>query len=84
MQLETTTTYQSKEVHVILEFPEKSDSSAEAEFISRLKEIYLRKIEIGARQVKASALEANPNIDSDMKTHKLACDSSTREDKSHE
>ena len=60
MQMETFTTYQNKEVRVVLEFPNRTDAKAEDEFISRLKEIYLRKIELGAWQEKESALESNP------------------------
>ncbi|MBO5337530.1 MAG: hypothetical protein J6A94_10425 [Lachnospiraceae bacterium] len=72
-------------VQVTLEFPEQSDPKAEQEFMSRLKEIYLRKIEIGSRQDKDSALESNSNIDSDMKIHKSVYGgSNTKEDKNHE
>ncbi len=34
----------SKEVRVILEFPEQSDQKAEKEFTGRLKAIYLEKL----------------------------------------
>lgn len=50
--------YQNKQVQVTLEFPEQSDQQAEQEFIVRLKEIYLRKIENGAIQKENLALSS--------------------------
>ena len=50
MQKETFLTYQKKKVHVVLEFPEQSDKGAEEEFVSRLKEIYLRKVKSRVQQ----------------------------------
>ena len=50
MQKETFLTYQKKQVHVVLEFPEQSDKEAEEEFVSRLKEIYLRKVKSRVQQ----------------------------------
>lgn len=85
MQLETTTIYQNKEVHVILEFPTQSDPKAEQEFISRLKEIYLRKIENGAIQKKDSALESNPDVNAVDKNNKSVYDSThTKEEEKNE
>ena len=61
--------YGKQSVVVTLDFPEQSDAKAEQEFIGRLKEIYLRKIEIGAMQEKDSALESNPTLDKEDKNH---------------
>ena len=44
MQIETFTTYQKSQVRVVLEFPEQPDMEVEKELVSRLREIYLRKI----------------------------------------
>lgn len=49
-------THRNKQVQVTLEFPEQSDQKAEQEFIARLKEIHLRKIENGAMQKENLAL----------------------------
>ena len=38
---------QDRQVKVTLEFPEQSDLKAEQEFISRLKALYLEKIQYG-------------------------------------
>ena len=59
----------NQKVVVTLEFPEQSDKKAEQEFIGRLKEIYLRKLEIGAMQEKDSALESNSTLDKEEKNH---------------
>jgi len=53
-------THQNKQIQVILEFPEQSDQKAEQEFIARLKEIYLKKIENRAMQKEDSALPSPP------------------------
>lgn len=37
--------YRKKEVTVTLEFPEASDRKAEQEFVDRLKELYLKKLQ---------------------------------------
>lgn len=50
----------TKDVKVTLIFPTASDSKAETEFISRLKEIYLKKIEAKAMQEETQALYYNP------------------------
>ncbi len=42
--------YKNQKINVTLEFPMQSDREAEQDFTNRLKEIYLRKIEIGSRQ----------------------------------
>ncbi len=49
-------THRNKTTNVILEFPEQSDQKAEQEFIARLKEIYLKKMENGAMQKEDFAL----------------------------
>ena len=51
-------THRNKQIQVTLEFPEQSDPQAEQEFIVRLKEIYLRKIENGAIQKENLALSS--------------------------
>lgn len=61
--------YGKQSVVVTLDFPEQSDAKAEQEFIGRLKEIYLRKIKVGARQEKDSALESNSTLDKEDKNH---------------
>lgn len=38
-------TYRNSEVKVTLEFPQSPELQTESEFISRLKELYLRKID---------------------------------------
>ena len=47
-----------RDVKVTLIFPTASDSKVESEFISRLKEIYLKKIEAGAMQEREGALQS--------------------------
>ncbi len=51
-------THRNKQIQVSLEFPEQSDQKAEQEFIARLKEIYLKKIEDGAMQKEDFALSS--------------------------
>ena len=53
-----TTTHKNKQVNVILEFPKQTDHKAEQEFISRLKELYLEKIKLGACTSGKSALSS--------------------------
>ena len=53
--------YKNKEIKVTVEFPKQSDMVAEQEFKSRLKEIYLEKIRLGAMQISESALTCQPN-----------------------
>lgn len=67
----------NKEVKVTLIFPAASDGKAEEEFTSRLKEIYLRKIEAGAMQEREDALQCQSTDRSVILSH-------TKEDKSHE
>ncbi len=52
-------THRNKQIQVILEFPEQSDQKAEQEFIARLKEIYLKKMENGAMQKEDFALPSS-------------------------
>ncbi len=49
-------THRNKQIQVTLEFPEQTDQKAEHEFIARLKEIYLKKMEDGAMQKEDFAL----------------------------
>lgn len=67
----------NKDIKVTLVFPTASDSKAETEFISRLKEIYLRKIETGAMQEREEALYS-------QSTDRSVDLSSTKEEISHE
>jgi len=48
--------YRKKEIKVTVEFPRNTVEQAEQEFISRLKEIYLKKIKVLSMQEKESAL----------------------------
>ena len=48
--------YQNKQSKITLEFPEQLDTKAEQEFIDKLKNIYLKKIENGTMQEEYSAL----------------------------
>ncbi len=48
--------HRNKQIQVTLEFPEQSDRKAEHEFIARLKEIYLKKVENRAMQKEDFAL----------------------------
>lgn len=66
-----------KDVRVTLKFPPTSDSKAESEFIGRLKEIYLRKIEARVMQSGESALNY-------YLTDKSVSLSNTKEDVSYE
>lgn len=79
-----TTTYKNSNIKVTLEFPETTDSKAEQEFISRLKEIYLRKIEIGAMQAEESALGYPPTKESLGIEPRVENKEQTKEDKNHE
>lgn len=67
----------AKDVKVTLVFPTTSDSKAESEFISRLKEIYLKKIEAKAMQEETQALYYNPISKGEQLKH-------TKEENSHE
>lgn len=51
-------THQNRQVMVTLEFPEQSDRKAEQEFISRLKAVYLEKIQ-HAHDLQAGSLMKN-------------------------
>ena len=67
----------NKDIKVTLVFPTTSDSKAEIEFISRLKEIYLKKIETEAMQEETQALYYNPISKGEQLKH-------TKEENSHE
>ena len=41
-----TTTHKNKQVKVTLKFPQQTDREAEQEFIARLKEVYLEKLNL--------------------------------------
>ncbi len=60
-------THRNKQIQVILEFPEQSDQKAEHEFIARLKEIYLKKMENGAMQKEDFALPFPPTKNKEEK-----------------
>ncbi len=51
-------THRNKQIQVTLEFPEQTDQKAEQEFIARLKEIYLKKVENRAMQKEDFALSS--------------------------
>ena len=55
--IEFTAPYKNKKVTIHLEFPEQQDEVAATDFISRLKEIYLKKIEIQSMQRETPALQ---------------------------
>lgn len=55
--IETSSEYRKKQVKVTLEFPTKVDEKAEAEFQRLLKNIWLKKFEIGSGQNSKSALK---------------------------
>lgn len=57
--VEFTAPYKSKEVTVHLEFPEQQNEEAVLDFFGRLKEIYLKKIEIQSMQRENPALQCN-------------------------
>lgn len=72
VQVETTATYKKKEIKILMEFPQEANWKAEEEFKNRLKEIYLRKINIGSMQSVESALQsASPNKSAGLKTNNL-------------
>ncbi len=48
----------AKDVKITLVFPTTSDTKAETEFLNRLKELYLKKIETGAMQEREKALQS--------------------------
>ncbi|MBQ7766396.1 MAG: hypothetical protein IJ397_06115 [Lachnospiraceae bacterium] len=70
VQVETTATYKKKEIKILMEFPQEANWKAEEEFKNRLKEIYLRKINIGSMQSGESALQfASPDKTADLKNN---------------
>lgn len=54
--LEFTLPYRHKEVTILLEFPEEQNEEAADDFISRLKELYLKKIKIQSGGVETPVL----------------------------
>ena len=58
VQRKALTTYQNKEIKVVLEFPQEVNQKVEEEFKNRLKEVYLRKIKFGSMQTEDAALQS--------------------------
>lgn len=58
--IETSSEYRKKQVKVMLEFPITVDEKVETEFKRLVKNIWLRKYEIGSLQNGASALQFHP------------------------
>ena len=56
-EIEFTKSYRNKNVTIHLEFPSQSNEKAADDFFSRLKEIYLQKVENRSMQLKESALQ---------------------------
>lgn len=56
-EIQFTKSYRNKNVTIHLEFPSQSDEKATDDFFSRLKEIYLKKLEIKSMQLRDSALQ---------------------------
>ncbi len=67
----------AKDVKITLVFPTTSDTKAETEFLNRLKELYLKKIETGAMQEREKALQS-------QSADKSVSLSNTKEGKSYE
>lgn len=61
--------YKNKEIKVAAEFPVQSDRKAEQEFIDRLKEIYLGKIDLESLQSEKETLPYHPARDKEEKCH---------------
>lgn len=75
----------SQKVVVHLEFPKQSDKEAEDEFISRIKEIYLRKIKKEIGQGEETALKSNLRVDEGDTRHKpIGSNSSTQAGENYE
>lgn len=60
MQIEQQHFVQNKNIKVILEFPTVANEKAEEEFKDFLKELYLKKLEIGSMQREPQALKSPP------------------------
>lgn len=58
--LEFTLPYKNKDVTIHLEFPKEQNEEAADDFISRLKELYLKKIKIQSGRVETPALYSQP------------------------
>lgn len=56
-EIEFTKTYRNKNVTIHLEFSVESNEKATNDFFSRLKELYLKKMEIKFMQLRESALQ---------------------------
>lgn len=56
-EIKFTKTYRNKNVTIHLEFPTQSNEKATDDFFSRLKEIYLKKMEIKSMQLREAALQ---------------------------
>lgn len=58
--LEFTLPYKNKEVTIHLEFPDEQNQEAADDFISRLKELYLKKIKIQSGRGENPSLYSQP------------------------
>lgn len=67
--IEFNTSYRNKNVTVHLEFPEQQNEKAAEDFISRLKNIYLKKIESKTMQLRESALQCISTNEKEDKNH---------------
>mgnify|MGYP003312612134 CR=1 FL=1 len=56
-EIEFTKSYRNKNVTIHLEFSEQSNQKAADDFFSRLKELYMKKVENRSMQLKESALQ---------------------------
>ncbi len=62
MKKVTNDTYQKRDVKINIELPEETDCKAQMELEQRLKEVYLRKIELGSIQVGETAVQCTPPV----------------------
>ena len=60
VQIEQQLSIQNKNIKVVLEFPTVENEKAEEEFKDFLKELYLKKLEIGSMQREPQALKSPP------------------------
>lgn len=67
--LEFIAPYKNQEITIHLEFPEQQDEVAAVDFISRLKEIYLKKIKIQSMQGEIPALQCNTTREEEDKAN---------------
>ena len=62
-------TYEKKTIKLHLEFPKQSDKNAEQEFIERLKEIYLKKLDLESVQSKNPEVQSQTTKEKGEKNH---------------